>query len=132
MNSFKLYTDGASRGNPGPSGVGIVIKEPNGNIIKKTSFSIGNCTNNVSEYTALITGLSEAIGLGIKKIEVFLDSELLIKQIKGFYRARSTNISAYLFLAKYLSKNFDQIEYFHIPREENKDADRLATKATIQ
>ena len=129
MSSYSLYSDGASRGNPGHSGIGVVIKDENSKIVKKVSQYIGQGTNNVAEYIALIVGLEEAVKLGIKDIEAFLDSELLVKQIEGAYKVKSEHLKPLLFLVKYLSNFFPGIVYKHIPREKNKEADRLASEA---
>ena len=129
MSSYRLYSDGASRGNPGHSGIGVVIKDEDGKIVKKVSQYIGRGTNNVAEYIALIVGLEEAAKLGVKNLEVFLDSELLVKQIKGVYKVKSEHLKPLLFLVEYLNKSFSGIVYKHIPREKNKEADKLASEA---
>jgi len=129
MSSYKLYSDGASRGNPGHSGIGVVIKDENSKIIKKISQYIGRGTNNVAEYIALIVGLEEAAKLGVKALEIFLDSELLVKQLKGVYKVKSEHLKPLVFLVKYLSNSFPEITYKYIPREKNKEADKLASDA---
>lgn len=129
MNSYQLFADGASSGNPGPAGIGIIIKDRQGKTLKKTSHSIGKSSNNVAEYLALIIGLLDAERLGIKSLNVYLDSELLIKQIKGIYKVKSEHLKPLLVLVKYLSKNFENIVYNYIERERNKEADKLASKA---
>ncbi len=130
MSSFKLYSDGSSRGNPGPAGIGVVIKDPQGVIVKKVSFSIGSSTNNVAEYLALIVGLTEALILGIDDLKVFLDSELLVKQVKGEYKTKKEHLKPLLMNIKYLLSNFKKIDLNHVLRENNKEADRLAYSAT--
>ena len=129
MSSYRLYSDGASRGNPGHSGIGVVIKDENNKIVKKVSRYIGQGTNNVAEYIALIVGLEEAAKLGVKALEIFLDSELLVKQIKGVYKVKSEHLKPLVFLVKYLSNSFPEITYKYIPREKNKEADKLASEA---
>jgi ribonuclease HI len=130
MSSFKLYTDGSSRGNPGPAGIGAVIKDPKGVKLKEVSIAIGPTTNNVAEYLALIIGLTEALLLKIDDLRVFLDSELLVKQIKGEYKIKREHLKPLLLHIKYLIKKFKKIEFNHIMREENREADRLAFSAT--
>ena len=132
MSNFRLYSDGASRGNPGPSGIGVIIKDKEGNVLKKISQYIGSGTNNVAEYTALIVGLEEASRLGIKKLEVLSDSELLVKQIKGVYKVKSEHLKPLFFLVKYIANNFSSIVYKHILRDKNTEADKLATEAVKQ
>ncbi len=130
MSSFKLYSDGSSRGNPGPAGVGIVIKDPKGVNLKEISVSIGSTTNNVAEYMALIIGLTEALLLKIDDLKVFLDSELLVKQVKGEYKTKKEHLKPLLINIKYLIQNFKKIEFNHVLREHNREADRLAFSAT--
>ena len=87
-----LYVDGAARGNPGPAGVGVVLLDDNKNKIKDFHKYIGNATNNIAEYNALIYGLQEALASGAKEVVINLDSELVAQQIKGEYRVRNENI----------------------------------------
>ncbi|HEO63751.1 MAG TPA: ribonuclease HI family protein [Candidatus Omnitrophica bacterium] len=132
MSSFSIFSDGACRGNPGPSGVGVVIKNPQGSLLKEVSLYIGNSTNNAAEYMALIIGLIEALKLNIKNASVFMDSELLVRQITGKYKIKGENLKPLFFQVKYLCTHFDEINFNHIPREQNQDADRLAYEATKQ
>jgi len=146
----KIYCDGASSGNPGPSGIGIIIVSQKlqvtsnesevtpdlelrvSNLQPETyriSQYIGMATNNIAEYSALIRGLEKAISLGLRRIEIFLDSELLVRQIKGVYKVKSNNLNALWERAQNLLKKFDNYRVIHIPRELNKDADSLAKKA---
>ena len=125
---YQIFVDGASQGNPGESGIGAVIYEGN-NVIKNISQYIGITTNNVAEYTALIYGLQEAIIQKIKNISINTDSELIYKQIKGEYKVKDANLKILNGLAKHLLTGFEKIEITHIPRENNKDADKLAVNA---
>lgn len=122
-----LYTDGASSGNPGESGIGIVLSVEG----KKFELSeyIGRSTNNVAEYTALIRGLQEARNHGIDRIDIFLDSELLVKQIRGEYSVKSESLKPLFSRVSSILKTFRSYSIRHIPREENADADRLARRA---
>ncbi|MFH1269818.1 MAG: ribonuclease HI family protein [Candidatus Omnitrophota bacterium] len=128
MGQFKFYIDGASKGNPGPSGIGVVVCR-GGETIKNISSFIGNTTNNVAEYTALIYALQEGITLDAKKVEINTDSQLLYRQIKRIYKIKNANILGLYNQARLLMSAFEDVSLRHIPREENKGADKLANKA---
>ncbi len=124
-----IYTDGAVRGNPGKAGVGVIIKDKNGRVVKRLRKFIGNTTNNVAEYTGLILALNEAKELKAESITIYSDSELMVNQIKGIYRIKDKKLSI---LKKKVDKllNVFKIEGINfIPREENKEADKLANSA---
>ncbi|MGA1847163.1 ribonuclease HI family protein [Deferribacter abyssi] len=125
---LNVYSDGASSGNPGPSGIGYVIEDAEGNIIFKYSEFIGNTTNNVAEYTALLKAIEKTIELTPKKVRFYSDSELLVKQLKGEYKVKSKNlIGLYQAVVSKLSLlNYDIV---HIKRDNNKLADNLAKSA---
>lgn len=124
-----LYTDGGSRGNPGPSGIGVIVLDAKRKKIKETSKYIGETTNNVAEYSALVCGLEEAAALGADEVVVYMDSELLAKQLNGEYRVKDENIKVLFMKALGILKNFGSFEIKHIAREKNKEADKLANKA---
>lgn len=124
-----IYTDGASKGNPGPSGIGVVIVDDNNKIIKEINEFIGVTTNNVAEYMALITGLKNAIDLGIKNVKLRSDSELLVKQINEEYKVRNEKLIPLFYQVKDLLNIFDYWEIKHIQREENQLADKLSNIA---
>ena len=124
-----LYTDGGSRGNPGPSGIGVIVLDAKRKKIKEASKYIGETTNNVAEYSALVCGLEEARALGADEIVVYMDSELLAKQLNGEYRVKDENIKVLFEKALGILKNFESFEIKHIAREKNKEADKLANKA---
>lgn len=124
-----LFIDGAARGNPGPAGVGVVLLDENKKKIKDFCKFIGEATNNVAEYNALIYGLQEALMLGAKEVVVNMDSELVIQQLKGEYRVRNSNIKPLFGQVVHLMDGFKKIEVNHIAREKNKEADKLANKA---
>lgn len=124
-----LYIDGAARGNPGPAGIGVVLFGSDKKKIKDFHRFIGNTTNNIAEYNALIYGLQEALILGAKEVVVNLDSELIAQQLKGEYRVRNANIKPLFEQVAHLLNGFDKVEVKHIDRKENKEADRLANKA---
>ncbi len=127
--SISIYIDGASRGNPGEAGAGAILKDSRGKTLKKISRYLGVATNNVAEYQALLLGLKEAKKLGAKQLGIYSDSELLIKQIEGEYRVKSEHLKDLFRKAIKELKKFSRFAFFHIPREENKEADRLANRA---
>ncbi len=123
-----IYTDGASRGNPGDSGAGIVIKDGE-KTIKEIKKYLGIKTNNQAEYEALILALIEAHNLSLKKVRIHTDSQLLANHINGLWKVRHDNIKPlYKKAMKYLDR-FDEFSINYIPRELNKEADSLANLA---
>lgn len=124
-----IYTDGGSRGNPGEAGIGIVIKDVEGNILKEISQYIGIQTNNVAEYKALSRGLEIALDIGITKVKCKLDSELVTKQIKGEYKVKNERMIPMYNMIMPLINKFEKFHIEHIRREYNKEADALANKA---
>lgn len=122
-----LYCDGASSGNPGRSGIGVVLKSE-GNTYEMSE-SIGIATNNVAEYTALLRGLEKAKALRIEKLRIFLDSELLVRQILGEYKVKSEHLKGLYHNVMTHLKGFKAYTIKHIPREQNNLADKLAKKA---
>ena len=128
MKKFELFIDGACKGNPGPGGVGVVIRQ-DGKVIKELSRYIGQCTNNIAEYTALIFALQECLLLRAESIKVNTDSELLFRQMIKDYKVRHPNIVGLYNQAVHLAGGFKEFSISHIPRSLNSDADRLATLA---
>lgn len=124
-----INIDGASRGNPGESGIGAVIKDGSGNIIKKISRFIGIATNNSAEYQSLILAIETAKELGAEEVSVYADSELLVKQIKGEYKIKSEGLKPLYHKAVDILKGFKSYGIIHIRREKNKEADELANQA---
>ena len=125
---LSLYTDGAARGNPGPAGIGIVIKDGRKKI-KEIYEYIGEATNNIAEYSAVIKALEEAASLKAGAITLSLDSELVVKQLNGEYKVKDANMKELFSRAMEILKCFSSFEVRHISRENNKDADKLANKA---
>jgi ribonuclease HI len=121
-----LWSDGAARGNPGPAGAGAILKTPSGEVLAEVSGFLGHTTNNVAEYRALLLGLEQALALGIRRIEVRADSELLIKQLRGEYRVKDEKLKPLFAEAKALLARFSAAKLLHVRREQNADADRLA------
>lgn len=127
--ALALYIDGASRGNPGPAGIGVVVKDATGRIVAEISEFIGYGTNNVAEYRALIRALEEAATLGPRNIIVRSDSELLVRQLKGEYKVKSPDLSPLHLEAHRLLKAFPKAIVERIPRGGNAAADALANRA---
>ena len=127
MNKFTLHSDGAARGNPGPAGIGIVIKKGAVTLLEASAY-LGKTTNNVAEYMALIRGLEEALFLGIKEIDCFVDSELLAKQINGEYKVKHEGLVPLSHHLRELINKFKSFKIYHTAREENKQADKLANR----
>ena len=123
----QIFTDGAARGNPGPAGIGVVIRN-DAKVLLEVADYIGKATNNVAEYMAFIRGLEEALDLGEKNVEVFSDSELLVKQINGEYRVKHEGLIPLFHHAQSLIKKFKHCRVYHTAREENKQADKLANR----
>jgi ribonuclease HI/pterin-4a-carbinolamine dehydratase len=126
---IKLFTDGGSRGNPGPSAIGYAIYNGNDQLIKEEGKYIGFTTNNQAEYTGLKEGLLAAKKLGSKNVEVFMDSLLVINQLKGVYRVKNKELCPSYDAVKKLSSDFSKISFTHIPRELNRVADGLVNEA---
>ncbi len=123
-------TDGGSRGNPGPSGIGVVIEDAKtGQVLEEHAKFLGRTTNNQAEYQAVILALSRAVALGAKEIEIVADSELLIKQAKGEYRVKNPDLQLRFREMKGLEAQLGRVQYRHVRREFNKAADALANKA---
>lgn len=128
-----IYADGGSRGNPGPSGCGVAIKNAQDNsVIAGFSQFLGIATNNVAEYSGLVLGLKEAQRLGYQHVEVRMDSELVVKQMLGVYKVKNENLKPLYFEAQKLSRSFNTFKIAHVRREQNKEADRLANEAMDQ
>ncbi|HDI46077.1 MAG TPA: ribonuclease HI family protein [Candidatus Omnitrophica bacterium] len=129
MSRYKVFIDGASSGNPGPAGVGVVIKDNQGKTLHSFSFFIGEATNNIAEYFSLLLALNECLLLNLKNIDIYSDSQLVIKQLKGEYKIRDNTLKVLYKIVKYLTTKFDRIGYNYIEREKNKEADKLASQA---
>ena len=127
-SEVSIYIDGAARGNPGPAGAGVVLKD-GGKIVKEIHKYLGETTNNVAEYSAAIVGLQEAIALGYKNAALHMDSELVSQQLKGEYRVKDGNMKVLFEKVIALVNSFDSVRIVKIDRENNKEADKLANKA---
>lgn len=130
-----IYTDGGSRGNPGPAGIGVVFCDEKGKVIKEYGEKIGRATNNEAEYEAVIFALQKAkLLFGGKKaktmeVEVRTDSEFLAKQMNGKYKILDRRIEQLFLKVWNLKIDFEKVTFMHIPRNENADADKLVNKA---
>ena len=129
---WRLNCDGASRGNPGPAGAGMVLFDPQGRLQANKGRYLGETTNNVAEYQALLLGLEEARKLGVQKLRIFADSELMVKQLTGRYRVKSPHLIPLWQAAVNALKKFETWAIAHVPREENHLADEAANRAIDQ
>ena len=124
-----LYTDGASRGNPGPAGAGAMIADKEGITLAEKAVYLGETTNNQAEYQALLIGLEEAIKLAPVRLIIRMDSELIVKQLNGEYRVRNRDLLPLHNRAREMIERLADVRIVHVPREENVHADRLANQA---
>jgi ribonuclease HI len=124
-----LYSDGASRGNPGPGGAGFVLCAEDGAVLYEGTRFLGRCTNNEAEYEALIAGLETARRLGIAAVEVRADSQLIIRQLTGQYQVKHPRLKSLYARARRAAAGFSRVVYRHVPRAENRRADELANRA---
>lgn len=124
-----VHTDGAARGNPGPAGIGIVIRAEDGTTLAELGEYIGEATNNVAEYRALMRALEEARRLGADSVEILADSELLVRQVSGEYRVRHPNLVPLYAAVMEQLRGFSSFSIAHVPRKENARADALANWA---
>ena len=129
MSKFIIFTDGGARGNPGPAGIGAVIYNEDKVLVAEISEYLGETTNNQAEYKALIAALKKAITLGAIEVECYLDSELVVKQLNREYKIKNKELAPLFLEIHNLSLNFKKISFAHIPRERNKEADKLANEA---
>jgi ribonuclease HI len=124
-----LYTDGASRGNPGPAGAGVLLLDEKGRPILELNRFLGKATNNEAEYQALIAGLEAAEKLGVSRLQIFLDSELVVKQLQGEYRVRNPRLQPLFDEVASRLQRFSRYAIMYVPRDRNQAADRLANEA---
>jgi ribonuclease HI len=120
-----LYTDGGARGNPGPAATAYVLQAEDGTVIAAEGAAIGIATNNVAEYSALVSGLRRAIELGVAELEVRSDSELMVKQMRGEYRVKNRALQDLFLEAGRLARQLSSVTYTHVRREHNELADRI-------
>ena len=125
-----IYIDGASSGNPGHAGIGVVLCDENKEIIKKYYKYIGQTTNNIAEYMALVFALQEALFNNVRDIFVYSDSELMVRQVNGIYKVKNPHLLLLFQISENLIKHFHSFQIEYIEREKNKEADRLARKGS--
>lgn len=123
VKQVKLYGDGGSRGNPGPSASGYVLLDMDDNILKKTGVYLGITTNNQAEYQSLKFGLQEALNMGVEEVAVYMDSQLVIRQLTGQYKIKNRDLIPHYETIKDLVRQFKKVSFQHVPRELNKLAD---------
>jgi ribonuclease HI len=123
---MRVHIDGASRGNPGPAGIGVLFLAPDGTPVERLHQGIGTATNNVAEYSALIFALERAAAMGVKDLEVYSDSELLVRQLEGRYQVKHPALRPLYATARDRIATFRHFTIHHVPREMNAEADALA------
>jgi ribonuclease HI len=124
-----IHIDGASRGNPGEAGFGVYVQRADGSEVALLYGYLGRATNNVAEYQALLHALSYAIEQGAKRVTICSDSELVVRQMEGAYKVKHPSMVPLHREAKALLARFEEARIRHVPREENREADRLANEA---
>jgi len=125
----RLFTDGGSRGNPGPAAYAFVLEAVDGTVLDARGETIGVATNNVAEYSALVAGLERAAELGIDELEVVSDSELLVKQMRGEYKVKNRALQELVLDASRLARKLHRVSYTAVRREQNELADSLVNEA---
>ena len=128
----RLFTDGGSRGNPGPAASAYVLEAEDGTVLDARGEAIGVATNNVAEYRALVAGLAKAVELGVDDLEVVSDSELLVKQMRGEYKIKNSALIDLSLAAKRHERQIGSVRYTAVRREHNELADRLVNDALDQ
>ena len=125
----KVFTDGASRGNPGPSAIGMVFYNENNKQLLEFKEYLGTQTNNYAEYMAVIRALEISQKQNVRSLDFYCDSQLLVRQMSGEYKVKAPQIKELFIRAKKLVKDFSHVGFHHIKREQNKHADALANQA---
>lgn len=125
----RVYSDGAARGNPGLAGAGAVLVEPSGQVVDRLGKFLGRQTNNYAEYMGLLLGLRRAKELGVAEVELFADSELMLRQLGGRYQVKSPSLKPLYQEALRLLNDFERVKFVHVPREMNRAADEMSNRA---
>ncbi|HLT28551.1 MAG TPA: ribonuclease HI family protein [Myxococcaceae bacterium] len=125
----RIYSDGAARGNPGPAGAGAVITDPTGKVLERLGKYLGRQTNNHAEYMGLIIGLERARELGVRRVQIFADSELMIRQLQGRYQVKSATLKPLYDRARKLIAAFEKATLTHVLRAQNAEADEMSNRA---
>ena len=131
MKKGRVFSDGGARGNPGPAAIGVVVCNWDGEILKEHRETIGEATNNIAEYRAVLKGLELAGEQGLNEIEYFVDSELVARQLSGVYRIKAQHLKELFLQVKKREQNFHKVSYQQVPRTHEKIrwADRLVNEA---
>lgn len=124
-----IHTDGGARGNPGPAGIGVVIADEKGSVIKEVAEYIGETTNNQAEYKAVVRAMEEAKKIGAGELDFYLDSELVVKQLKREYKVKNKELAPLFIKIFNRVQDFKKVSFTHVPRERNWHADSLVNKA---
>jgi ribonuclease H / adenosylcobalamin/alpha-ribazole phosphatase len=125
----ELHTDGGARGNPGPAGIGVVLTGDSGQVIGELAEALGVKTNNEAEYLGLIAGLGLAKDKCVTQLDVFMDSKLVVCQMRGEWKIKSDTLRQLAVQARKLARDFEKVTFNHVRREHNSGADRLANQA---
>lgn len=126
---MEIFTDGASRGNPGPAAIGVVFRQKDGPDLAEHCEAIGKATNNVAEYRAVVAALECAHRWQVKKVHLYMDSELIVRQLKGVYRVKSPDLRPLFQQVVFFSRQLTEFKVHHVKRALNAHADALANKA---
>ena len=126
---LEIFTDGAARGNPGPAAIGVVVLDEEKKLLEEYKEYLGHATNNIAEYRGLLAGLKVAKKYLPCSVRFCLDSELVVRQMKGEWRVRDANLSNLFSQANDMLSSFEKVEFNYVPREQNKAADKLANQA---
>jgi ribonuclease HI len=129
LSRLTVNVDGGARGNPGPAAIGVVVRDGGGEVLEERGERIGEATNNVAEYRALLRGIEAAAALGATELELIGDSELVVRQVEGKYKVKNAGIKPLHEEVKRALRDFDSWSIRHVRRAENADADRLVNAA---
>ncbi len=129
MKKLIINIDGGARGNPGPAGAGVILRDIKGKVVAKHKRYLGHATNNVAEYSALVLALQEARKFGAAELQIFMDSELIVRQMQGKYKIKEPALKLLAQEVFKLTHYFSHVDFHHIPREKNKEADQLVNEA---
>lgn len=129
MSRVTVNVDGGARGNPGPAAIGVVVRDGGGEVLEEVGEKIGEATNNVAEYRALLRGIELAAAQGASELELIGDSELVVRQVEGKYKVKNAGMKQLHEEVKRALRGFDSWSIRHVRREQNSDADRLVNEA---
>ncbi|MBN1585064.1 ribonuclease HI family protein [Candidatus Uhrbacteria bacterium] len=129
MSKLIIHTDGGARGNPGPSGIGVYVTDDRGNVLLEYGEYLGRKTNNQAEYQAVVVALDKARELGGTELDFYLDSELVVRQLRREYRVKDPGLAQLFVQVWNRLPNFKKVSFTHVRREYNKEADRLVNMA---